>query len=259
MARLFDDASSHKLVHSGAVLTARPITMAAFVYVDDLNVDGMVMALSSSSSLLPVMGLRIGGASNSDHVTAVHRGDSGTQGLATSSAVSANTWTHAAAIFATASSRTAYKDGVAGSAETTNAGTTTVDRTAIGVWERSSPVNFFSGRIAEAGIWNVELTANELAALAAGVLPLNIRPSALVAYWPLWGLHSPEIDLHPRSTVATDYSMTVTGATAIAHAPVEPFSRRFWGSVPLIEAGGGGAPVNIFRRPLRFWPARPRT
>jgi hypothetical protein len=41
------------------------------------------------------------------------------------------------------------------------------------------------GRIAEAAIWNVALSADDAASLAAGASPLTIRRDALVGYWPL--------------------------------------------------------------------------
>ena len=49
----------------------------------------------------------------------------------------------------------------------------------------SSAANFLDGRIAEIGVWNKALDNNEIAALAAGMQPNRVRPSALVAYIPL--------------------------------------------------------------------------
>jgi hypothetical protein len=44
---------------------------------------------------------------------------------------------------------------------------------------------WFSGDIAEVGIWNIDLTAAEVASLAKGVSPALIRPQNHVAYLPL--------------------------------------------------------------------------
>ncbi len=48
-------------------------------------------------------------------------------------------------------------------------------------------VQGFAGRIAEVAAWSAELTAAEVAALAAGHSPLTIRPGSLIAYYPLGG------------------------------------------------------------------------
>lgn len=55
-------------------------------------------------------------------------------------------------------------------------------------------VQGFAGRIAEVAAWSAELTAGEVAALAAGHSPLTIRPGSLLAYYPLGG-HYGERDI----------------------------------------------------------------
>jgi hypothetical protein len=94
-----------------------------------------------------------------------------------------------------------------------------------------------NGRIAEAGIWNVALSDREVAALASGVHPARMRPDALVAYWPLWGDDSPELDWHPSG--GTRYPMTLTGTpTKANHAPIA-ISRRFWHGMPENDLSAG--------------------
>jgi hypothetical protein len=44
---------------------------------------------------------------------------------------------------------------------------------------------FLNGRLAEAAIWNTDLTDDEFAALADGYRPTLIRPNKLVFYAPL--------------------------------------------------------------------------
>lgn len=51
------------------------------------------------------------------------------------------------------------------------------------------------GGIAECAVWDIGLTAAEMAALAKGFSPLLIRPTSLVAYWPILGNNDPEPDL----------------------------------------------------------------
>jgi len=41
------------------------------------------------------------------------------------------------------------------------------------------------GKLAEVAIWNVALTAAEIATLAEGFLPTFIKPESLISYYPL--------------------------------------------------------------------------
>jgi hypothetical protein len=66
----------------------------------------------------------------------------------------------------------------------------------------------------------VALSASDVAILAAGVCPLLVRPEALLAYWPLWGIYSPETDL------VGGFGMTVTGTSVIDQpATIQPVGR----------------------------------
>ena len=77
----------------------------------------------------------------------------------------------------------------------------------------TNATRYLQGRIAEAAVWNVALTANEIAALASGVTPPNAHGgTSLVGYWPLYGVDAPEPDLSGNGS-----SATVTGATAGNH------------------------------------------
>jgi len=44
---------------------------------------------------------------------------------------------------------------------------------------------YFNGKIAEVGIWNAALTAQEVASLAKGMTCDKIRPQSLVSYVPI--------------------------------------------------------------------------
>jgi hypothetical protein len=60
--------------------------------------------------------------------------------------------------------------------------------TSIGVQQTNGNINtgtYFDGLIAEAGIWNVALTDDEIASLAKGVTCNLVRPQSLVFYAPL--------------------------------------------------------------------------
>lgn len=81
------------------------------------------------------------------------------------------------------------------------------------IGNKASQANVFDGLLAEFAVWDAILTSAEAAALGAGLTPLAIRSGARKSYVPLWGAHSPEVDLHGAGA-------TVTGALKAAHPPV---------------------------------------
>ena len=123
-------------------------------------------------------------------------------------------WTH---IFATRNGNTNvkfYRDGVLRGTGTPAAYNATTQVLHVGVrWDSETGTSTrLDGRVSRLGWWNAELNATEVAALAAGASPLMVRPSALVSYWPLWGLGSAEPDW--KGGAALTQSGTVAGSTA---------------------------------------------
>jgi hypothetical protein len=74
----------------------------------------------------------------------------------------------------------------------------------------------FPGIVAEAAVWNVELTPPEAESLGT-VCPERVHGTALIGYWPLYGAHSPEPDLSGNVK-----NGTVTGTSVANHAPCAP-------------------------------------
>jgi hypothetical protein len=97
-----------------------------------------------------------------------------------------NEWNHACGVFTSSTSRTIYLNG-AGSA--TNADTRNVSgQNNISIGARYGAgvlATFADNLIAEVGIWNAALTANEIASLADGMTCDKVRPQSLVFYAPL--------------------------------------------------------------------------
>jgi hypothetical protein len=84
--------------------------------------------------------------------------------------------------------------------------------------------------LADGAIWNAALTQLEVSALAAGIRPPHIRPKALVAWWPLNGLASPEPDLSGNAN-----NGTLTGTANAFGPPIMPVTRR-WPQTAFIPA-----------------------
>ena len=75
--------------------------------------------------------------------------------------------------------------------------------------------------IADFAWWDTNLSDNEVIALARGMNPGRVRQANLLAHLPLWGLHSPEIDLSAYSDTAT-----VTGTSVANGPPVTLFTPK---------------------------------
>jgi hypothetical protein len=242
VARLFDNASSQFLRNATTPITAVPLTIVAWVRPDEA-ITQSVFSIGDTGSNVHYFSLDL----NASHAALAQTRDA--SGLVTATAGTTgtiNTWFHVAAVFSAINSRAAYTNGGAVGTNATSRTPVGVDAMGIGRLERSSPTQLFSGRIAEAALWNVALSAGEIAALASGISPPYIQPASLVGYWPLWGLHSPEIDL----TVG-NRQMTVTGATAADHAPVTPFSSRIWGTAPFLGDAATAARQMMHYKRLR--------
>lgn len=82
---------------------------------------------------------------------------------------------------------------------------------------------YADGVFAELAYYSDVLSGNEIAALARGISPLSVRPTAITNYWPLWGLHSPEINL-----VGGASSGTLTGTSQTSGPPTSPFLLDLW-------------------------------
>jgi hypothetical protein len=81
--------------------------------------------------------------------------------------------------------------------------------------------DYYKGLIADLAVWNVVLTPLEIAALAKGVRPPQIRKPSLVGYWPLQGIQSPEPDLSGYAN-----NGTLTGTASAFGPPLMRASRR---------------------------------
>jgi len=117
-------------------------------------------------------------------VTMEVRDPSGQSLASSASDYSARVWQHVAGVCASTVSRQAFLDGVGGTVNTASRTPSSVDRIRIGEWT-STWSRPFDGEIAECAIWNVALSAGEIAAMSNGLSPILIRPESLVSYYPL--------------------------------------------------------------------------
>lgn len=132
--------------------------------------------------------------------------------------LSTGAWQHMAGVKSGtgASAVKVYLNGSQDGADTSNLsiGNTTLHLT---IGRMSDSTQFpFNGLLAELAIWDIDLSALEVAALAKGLCPLMFRRDHLKGYWPLFGIGTNEPDLSGNGAIGT-----LNGSVAQAdHAPV---------------------------------------
>jgi len=205
VARFFDDASSQYLERASAPVDAAPLTIAAWCYVDDSSAIHGIISLNSG-----VLTESFFIVSRTDRkLRAYTYTAAGGYSAETTTTFTDNTWFHACGVFAASDSRAAYINGGGKGTNATNVVPAGINTTTVG--DAGSGTIYFSGAIAEAAIWNVALTDDEVAMLAKGFSPLFIRPQNLVAYWPL---------VRADQDVVGGYDLTpVNSPTIAAHPP----------------------------------------
>lgn len=155
-----------------------------------------IVLVSDQSAAKAIYVLRTGSASSfsGGHVD----GASTSVGSGT---VTSNDWHHVALVRTSTTNLRLFVDGVV-------VGTNTTAQTYSSGWATNYAVGNYAqnlasgspyqGSAAEAAIWGVGLSDGEIAALAAGLSPVRVRPSALMTYLPLYGhggTTNPEIDV----------------------------------------------------------------
>jgi hypothetical protein len=184
-----------------APINAVPLTIACWFRPSAVN--GTLVAFNSATAGNITLTVNA-----SSQIVAGTRDDSFTsQNATTTTAVTLGNMHHVAGVFASASSRTAYLDGVASSTNTNSVGAITLlNRFTIGARNQATFDSFGRGIIAEVAVWNVALTASEIASLAKGFRPSRIRPNSLALYAPF---------IRARHDLRNNLILTDGGGTAL--------------------------------------------
>ena len=193
MSLHFDAASSEDLTNTTAAITASPLTLSAWVNADQLPAafgDEFNIIEITDGTTSDVWRIRLDDANDGQPQFII--GSAGTAVATATAAITAGTWHHVCGVAVSTTDRRCFLDGGNKGTNTTSKGDPTVTETAIG--SRTSTNDFFDGKLAEIAIWNIALTDAQVLMLARRVSPLSIRPDALVHYWPLYGVGSPEPD-----------------------------------------------------------------
>jgi hypothetical protein len=175
---------------TSAVVSGMPITMACWFYPNNNTTRYTLMAMANDwNNWSPPNsgGYLIGAYGNvAGDPVGIGTDNNGAAAVNSTAGFTANQWNHAAGVFTSTTSRTVYLNGG-------NSATNTVSHNPISPNQglrlgRFIDVNFpfpLAGQLAEVGIWNAALTAEEIASIAKGMTCDKVRPQNLVFYAPL--------------------------------------------------------------------------
>lgn len=212
MAINFAGGTKYLSVSGTPPVTAPPFTAGLWFKAPNITAAHPLFYIGNSVSTSDFFAIAAQGTLAGDPVSIRTHSGGALDQCNTSTGFSANTWHHACGVWASTTSRFAYLDA-GGVVETTAPKAPSgPDLMGIGATLDASP-NFGEAIIAEVGLWDVALTAADVAMLAKGVSPLLVRPDALVAYWPLLRNSDPSVDR------VGGYSMAWTGGPTEAEHP----------------------------------------
>lgn len=181
-----------------------PVTISAWIRPEVLGAGSYQHAVTLMDSTSNTISSILINYPNSGNVSnQVYNG--GTNALPYNTGLVANTWHHVIVI-STSSSCTVYLNGVQGTIATY--GTTTysnpLDRLHFGYIPSTQ---YYYGSIAQVGVWNTVLSADDIKALSNAYSPDMVCRNNLIAYYPLGGNYSD----YKKERWKDKYDLTLTG------------------------------------------------
>lgn len=176
MAYLLTAASLQYFIGTSAPVTAGPLSMAAWFRPRVTVAGNQTIACLGASTNSSQVRLAV----NASGAAAWKFDTAGSFVTATSAgSVAAGGWIHIACTLEASGNITAYHNGVAGT-PVAAPGAMTLDRMIVGARMTSGALSIHAdGDVAEVGVYNAILTADEIAALAKGYKCSDIRPQSL--------------------------------------------------------------------------------
>jgi Concanavalin A-like lectin/glucanases superfamily len=214
MSRSFPGDATGRLIAS-APITSAPLSMGCWGYTAT-GFSQYAIELSDSAAFSDQQYQLF---VNSDNTVRIHA--PGVSDAVTSTTISADTWFHMMATIDT-SMRKVYLNGGGTGTSTGSSSPSGIANLVLGadrVFFGFGDPAYFNGwkkNLAEAAIWDIVLSDEEVAILASGISPLLVRPDHLVSYWPLIGCQDPEIDAFGAASLSVNGS----GMGAAAHSRI---------------------------------------
>lgn len=209
MAYSFNGTSQY-LSTSTPPVTTMPLTMACWFRVSVASAASTRIILNAGAATSASACYRLVLPVNNTVVRANQTSDAGASAVAQTAtgAVVANTWIHAAAVFASSELRTVYASTASGVSDTISLAAPTLTNFSVGSSVNSGGVGgYFSGLVAEVGVWAAAISADEILSLSRGISPHLVRPQSLVFYAPLIRNLT---DARAGRTITNNGSATVT-------------------------------------------------
>lgn len=216
------DSANYIEVDSGALGLSLPVTLAGWINCNDITADDRCLIMSGGAYL------RV------DKSTGKMEFFAGASTVATVNSIGTNEWAHGAGRVwdSPSAGKSSVLNGDIDNMGTSGTSGWTAGASRLGL--RVGGSDPLDGLLAWVSAWGVLLTDDEVIALAQGRNPMTVRPDAIVGCWPLWGEHSPEINL-----AASAYQGDITGTMTadLEMPPVELWTpgRRVFG---VLEVGG---------------------
>jgi hypothetical protein len=240
VARGFNGTSDEISLGTSSSLNPTAITMSVWVNGTSWTPSYSGIFSRSGSKYCSILVKSTGKVAMYVFATAEVDYDPGSHTLAT------GTWYNLILTYSSAAGLVGYVNGASDGTAAANGNIASFTGT-LGIgYDPSTAGRLLKGSVAEAGLWNTVLSAGEIQALASGALPFNIRKTALLGYWPLNGLASPEPDFS-----GNQQNGTLTGTSRTNHAPVKFFT---WtrGISPLSGTSPPPPPLAISGAPGAF-------
>lgn len=187
MAYDFTLSSFQSLSGSNTFATGAPLTVAGWVNrkVVPASAQQVVVALSNITSGSTNF-FNLGSTQNGGINFIANVNGTAYSAFSETSPYGANTWNHLCGVARATNNRESYVNGTFRTNNFTNAVPIGINSIQIGArWGNTSNGQFMNGRLAEIGVWNIDLTSQEVASLAKGIACNKIRPQNLVFYAPL--------------------------------------------------------------------------
>jgi len=214
--------------------------MAGWFYATNFNGDALLSIHSKADTNDNYLKLRLGGSGGISAYVA--RGGS-VDGPNATASVSTGTWFHVAGVFTSNTSRTIYLNGGNSATNTTSVTPISLSELGIATYYRDSADTYdqhLVGYAADIGIWNVALTAGEIAELAAGVSACLVRPDGLVGAYRLLD-NDGDVDWWGQN------NLTASGSPTYTQQPPIIYPSGLLTVNQAAAGGGGGGTLPIFQ------------
>jgi hypothetical protein len=162
------NGSADYVTKAAPVVIAAPFTMSCWFNSSSITASQVLMAVNDNTiSNWTAWYLSNAGATGGDPIQAISANNNTFTVAASATGYTANTWYHAGAVFLSATSRTAYINGVAGTPNTTSNTPAAVKATSLGWAQRTSGSDaYFVGSMTDAVIFNGAFSSDDMKILA---------------------------------------------------------------------------------------------